>query len=91
MVIDAVDVSRGANVGRLTELPADKPAAADFLPASVTASNHTRNGKTCAVTTKLGYYALAFNKFKLHPADIVDMATTTTGKYVGSIAIHCFS
>ncbi len=88
MVIDAVDVGRAVDLGLLAELPADKLATADYFPETVMAANNTRDGKTYAVTEKFGYNTVAFNKSKVDPADMEDMATLTSGKYDGRIAIY---
>ena len=88
MVIDAVDVGRAVDAGLLAELPADKLATADFFPELVMAEANTRDGKTYAVTEKFGYNTIAFDKTKVDPADMEDMAALTSGKYDGRIAIY---
>jgi len=88
MVIDAVDVPRAVEAGHLAELPADKLATADFFPELVMAENNTVNGKTYAVTEKFGYNTIAYDKTKVDPADMSDMAALTSGKYDGRIAIY---
>lgn len=88
MVIDAVDVGRAVDAGLLSELPADKLATADFFPELVMADANTRAGKTYAVTEKFGYNTIAYDKTKVDPADMEDMATLTSGKYDGRIAIY---
>jgi spermidine/putrescine transport system substrate-binding protein len=88
MVIDAVDVGRAVDLGLLAPLPADKLRTADFFPEVVMADNNTRGGVTYAVTEKFGYNTIAFNRAKVDPADMEDMATLTSGKYDGRIAIY---
>lgn len=88
MVVDAVDVGRAVDAGLLAELPADKLATADFFPELVMAEANTRDGKTYAVTEKFGYNTIAFDKTKVDPADMEDMAALTGGKYDGRIAIY---
>jgi spermidine/putrescine transport system substrate-binding protein len=88
LVIDAVDVKRAVEAGRLAELPADKLATADFFPDLVMADNNTVDGKTYAVTEKFGYNTISYDKTKVDPADMEDMATLTSGKYDGRIGIY---
>ena len=88
LVIDAVDVGRAVDLGLLAELPADKLATADFFPELVMADQNTRDGKTYAVTEKFGYNTIAYDKSKVDPADMEDMATLLSGKYDGRIAIY---
>lgn len=88
LVIDAVDVPRAVEGGHLAELPAGKLATADFFPELVMAENNTVDGKTYAVTEKFGYNTIAYDKTKVDPADMADMAALTGGKYDGRIAIY---
>ncbi len=88
LVIDAVDVGRAVDLGLLAELPADQLPTGDFFPELVMAENNTRGGVTYAVTEKFGYNTIAFNKSKVDPADMEDMAALTSGKYDGRIAIY---
>jgi spermidine/putrescine transport system substrate-binding protein len=88
LVIDAVDVPRAVESGHLAELPADKLATADFFPELVMAANNTVDGKTYAVTEKFGYNTIAYDKTKVDPADMADMAALTSGEYDGRIAIY---
>ena len=88
MVIDAVDVGRAVDLGLLAPLPADKLRTADFFPEVVMAANNSRDGVTYAVTEKFGYNTIAFNRAKVDPADMEDMASLTSGKYDGRIAIY---
>ena len=88
LVIDAVDVGRAVEGGFLAELPADQLPTADFFPEVVMAENNVIGGKTYAVTEKFGYNTVAFDKSKVDPADMEDMASLTSGKYDGRIAIY---
>ena len=88
LVIDAVDVKRAVEAGRLAEIPADKLATADFFPELVMAENNTVDGKTYAVSEKFGYNTISYDKTKVDPADMEDMAALTSGKYDGRIGIY---
>ena len=88
LVIDAVDVGRAVEGGFLAELPADQLPTGDFFPEVVMAENNVIGGKTYAVTEKFGYNTVAFDKSKVDPADMEDMASLTSGKYDGRIAIY---
>ena len=88
LVIDAVDVHRAVDAGRLAELPADALPTSDFFPELVMADNNTIGGKTYAVTEKFGYNTISFDKTRVDPADMEDMATLTSGKYDGKIGIY---
>lgn len=88
LVIDAVDVGRAVDAGKLAELPADQLATGDFFAELVMAENNTRDGKTYAVTEKFGYNTIAYDKTKVDPADMEDMASLSSGKYDGRIAIY---
>lgn len=88
LVIDAVDVGRAVDLGLMSELPAEKLANADFFPELVMAENNGRDGKIYAVTEKFGYNTVAFDKSKVDPADMEDMAVFGTEKYAGRIAIY---
>ena len=46
------------------------------------------DGKTYAVTEKFGYNTIAYDKSKVDPADMADMAMLTSGKYDGRIGIY---
>ena len=88
LVIDAVDVGRAVDLGLMAELPADQLPTADFFPELVMAENNGRHGKIYAVTEKFGYNTVAFDKSKVDPADMEDMAILGTDKYAGRIAIY---
>ena len=88
LVIDAVDVGRAVDLGLMAELPADKLPNADYFPELVMAENNGRDGKIYAVTEKFGYNTVAFDKTKVDPADMEDMAILTSDKYAGRIAIY---
>lgn len=88
LVIDAVDVGRAVEGGHLAELPADQLPTADFFPEVVMAENNMVDGKTYAVTEKFGYNTISYDKTKVDPADMEDMAALTSGKYDGRIGIY---
>lgn len=88
MVIDSVDVHRAVEAGKLAEIPADKLPTADFFPDLVMAANNTVDGKTYAVTEKFGYNTISYDKTKVDPKDMEDMAALTSGKYDGKIGIY---
>ena len=88
LVIDAVDVHRAVEAEKLAELPADKLPTADFFPELVMAANNTVGGKTFAVTEKFGYNTISYDKTKVDPKDMDDLATRTSGKYDGKIGIY---
>lgn len=88
LVIDAVDVKRAVEGGHLAELPADELPTADFFPEVVMAENNMVDGKTYAVTEKFGYNTISYDKTKVDPADMQDMAVLTSGKYDGRIGIY---
>jgi len=88
LVIDAVDVGRAVEGGFLAELPADDLPTQDFFPEVVMAENNMVDGKTYAVTEKFGYNTISFDKTKVDPADMEDMAALTSGKYDGRIGIY---
>ena len=88
LVIDAVDVARAVEAGHLAEIPADALPTGDFFPELVMAENNMVDGKTYAVTEKFGYNTVAYDKTKVDPADMADMASLTSGKYDGRIAIY---
>ena len=88
LVIDGVDVGRAVDLGLMAELPADKLANADFFPELVMAENNGRDGKIYAVTEKFGYNTVAYDKTKVDPTDMEDLAILGTDKYAGRIAIY---
>lgn len=88
MVVDGVDVHRLVEAGKLAEMPADKLPTADFFPDLVMAANNTVGGKTYAVTEKFGYNTISYDKTKVDPKDMDDMAALTSGKYDGKIGIY---
>jgi spermidine/putrescine transport system substrate-binding protein len=88
LVIDAVDVKRAVEGGHLAELAPDALPTADFFPELVMAENNVVDGKTYAVTEKFGYNTISYDKTKVDPADMQDMAALTSGKYDGRIGIY---
>lgn len=88
MVVDGVDVHRLVEAGKLAEMPADKLPTADFFPELVMAQNNVVDGKTYAVSEKFGYNTISYDKTKVDPKDMEDMAALTSGKYDGKIGIY---
>jgi spermidine/putrescine transport system substrate-binding protein len=88
LVVDAVDVGRAVEAGYLAEMPVDQLPTADFFPEVVMAENNVIDGKTYAVTEKFGYNTISYDKTKVDPADMQDMAVLTSGKYDGRIGIY---
>ena len=88
MVVDTVDVARVAAAGRLAPMPADALPTGDFFPELVMAAQNVIDGKTYAVTEKFGYNTISFDKTKVDPAEMEDMAALTSGKYDGKIGIY---
>jgi spermidine/putrescine transport system substrate-binding protein len=87
MVIDAVDVGRAVERDLLAPLP-DTMAQADYFPQVVMANNNSINGVTYAVTEKFGYNTIAYNKAKVDPKDMQNLASLWSGKYDGRIALY---
>ncbi len=88
LVIDAVDVHRAVEAGRLAPLdPASLPQA-DLFPELVMAENNQVGGKTYAITEKFGYNTISYDRTKVDPADMEDWAALTSGKYDGRIGIY---
>ncbi|MDW4551367.1 extracellular solute-binding protein [Defluviimonas sp. D31] len=88
LVIDGVDVHRAVEGGYLAELPAGEMPTADYFPEVVMEDNNSVDGKVYAVTEKFGYNTISYDKSKVDPADMDDMAALTSGKYDGRIAIY---
>ena len=87
-VVDGVDVPRVVEAGILAPLPEDALPTADLFPELVMAENHTKDGKTYAISEKFGYNTISFNKKTVDPADMDDMAVIWSDKYKGRIAIY---
>lgn len=88
MVIDAVDVHRVIDMGRLGEMPADALPTADLFPELRMEANNTRDGKTYAVTEKFGYNTISYDKTKVDPKDMEDLSVIWSDKYKGRIALY---
>jgi spermidine/putrescine transport system substrate-binding protein len=87
-VIDGVDVPRVAEAGLLAELPADQLPLGDlFEQVQMTDVTH-RDGKMYAIMEKFGYNVISYNKTKVDPADMRDLATLWSDKYKGRIAVY---
>jgi spermidine/putrescine transport system substrate-binding protein len=88
LVVDGVDVPRVAAAGILAPLPEGSLPTADIFPEVVMAEQQTIDGKTYAVTEKFGYNTISYNKEKVDPADMKDMAVIWGDKYKGKIAVY---
>lgn len=88
LVVDGVDVPRVAAAGILAPLPDGALPTADIFPEVVMAEQQTIDGKTYAVTEKFGYNTISYNKEKVDPADMTDMAVIWSDKYKGKIAVY---
>ena len=88
LVIDGVDVQRAVDKGILADIPADQLPNADILPEVRMEANNTRDGKTYAVTEKFGYNTVSYDKSKVDPKDMEDLASLWSEKYKGKIAVY---
>ena len=87
-VIDGVDVPRVVEAGLLAELPADQlPLGDTFEQVKMTDVTHV-DGKMYAIMEKFGYNVISYNKSKVDPADMRDLATLWSDKYKGRIAVY---
>lgn len=87
-VVDGIDVPRVVDAGLLAPLPADALPTADLFPQLVMPENHTKDGKTYAISEKFGYNTISFNKETVDPADMDDMTVIWSDKYKGRIAVY---
>ncbi len=87
-VVDGVDVPRVVDAGILAPLPEGVLPTGDLFPELVMAENHTRGGKTYAISEKFGYNTISFNRETVDPADMRDIAVIWSDKYKGKIAIY---
>lgn len=87
-VVDGVDVPRVVEAGILAPLPEDALPTADLFPELVMAENHTKDGKTYAISEKFGYNTISYNKTTVDSADMTDMTVIWSDKYAGRTAIY---
>ncbi|HEY7750286.1 MAG TPA: spermidine/putrescine ABC transporter substrate-binding protein [Aestuariivirgaceae bacterium] len=88
MVIDSIDVRRGVEKGLFEPLPEDQLPLADVFP-EVTMDNHTKvDGKRYGITEKFGYNTIGYNNQKVDPNDMQSLASLSSEKYKGRIAIY---
>ena len=88
MVIDSIDVRRGVEKGLFEPLPEDKLPLGDLYP-QVKLDQFTKiDGKRYGITEKFGYNTIGFNKTKVDPADMQSLASLTSDKYKGKVAIY---
>jgi len=87
-VIDGVDVPRVAEAGLLAELPADQLPLDDVFESVQMRDVTFKDGKMYAIMEKFGYNVISYNKAKVDPADMRDLATLWSDKYKGRIAVY---
>ena len=87
-VVDGVDVPRVIEAGLLAELPADQLPIGDVFEQVQMLDVTTKDGKTYAIMEKFGYNVISYNKAKVDPADMRDLATLWSDKYKGRIAVY---
>lgn len=87
-VVDGVDVPRVVEAGLLAPLPADALPTGDLFPELVMPENHTKDGKTYAISEKFGYNTISFNKETVDPADMDDMTVIWSDKYKDRLAVY---
>ncbi|TPK98319.1 spermidine/putrescine ABC transporter substrate-binding protein [Mesorhizobium sp. B2-4-14] len=88
MVIDSIDVPRGVEKGLFEPLPEDKLPFADLFPQVKMDKSTMIDGKRYGITEKFGYNTIGFNKTKVDPADMQSLASLTSDKYKGKVAIY---
>ena len=88
MVIDSIDVPRGVEKGLFEPLPEDKLPFADLFPQVKMDGSTVVGGKRYGITEKFGYNTIGFNKTKVDPADMQSLASLTSDKYKGKVAIY---
>ncbi len=88
MVIDSIDILRGVEKNLFEPLPEDKLAFADLFPQVVMDNATKIDGKRYGITEKFGYNTIGYNKSKVDAADMQSLATLTSDKYKGRIAIY---
>ncbi len=87
-VIDGIDVPRAVDAGILAPLPDDALPTGDLFPELVMAEYHRRDGRTWAISEKFGYNTISYNRDRVDPADVEDMAVIWSDRYEGRIAIY---
>ena len=88
MVIDSIDVHRGAEKNLFEPLPEDKLPFADLFPQVVMDAVTKIGGKRYGITEKFGYNTIGYNKTKVDVAGMQSLAAMTDAKYKGRIAIY---
>jgi len=87
-VVDGVDVPRVIDAGLLAPLPAEEFPLDDLFPALLLKDQLWRDGKMYAVSEKFGYNTISYNKDKVDPKDMEDLAIVFSDKYKGRVAIY---
>jgi spermidine/putrescine transport system substrate-binding protein len=88
MVIDSIDVHRGVEKKLFEPLPEDKLPFADMFPEVKLDASTKIDGKRYGITEKFGYNTIGYNNTKVDVADMQSLATLTSDKYKGRIAIY---
>jgi spermidine/putrescine transport system substrate-binding protein len=87
-VVDGIDVPRVREKGILAGMdPAALPLN-DVFPEVRLAAQQEADGKVYAVTEKFGYNTISFNKEKVKPEELDDMAALWSDKFKGRIAVY---
>ncbi len=87
-VVDGVDVPRMVEAGLLAELPPDQLPLDDVFEAVQMRDVTFSDGKMYAIMEKFGYNVISYNRAKVDPADMRDLATLWSDKYKGRIAVY---
>lgn len=88
LIVDGVDVPNLANQGLLASIPEELIPLDDMFPEVILEENHKIDDKWFGITELFGYNTIAYNKDKVDPADMLDMASMWNGKYKGRIAVY---
>lgn len=87
-VLDGVDVPRVAEAGLLAELPADELPLDDIFEQVQMRDVTMRDGKMYAIMEKFGYNVVSYNKAKVDPEDMRDLASLWSDEYEGRVAVY---
>ena len=87
-VIDAPDVPYVASLGYLEPIDDGSVPLGDIYPQLTAAEFNYSDGKRYAVPEKFGYYGVAYNREKVHPADMRTAQVMWNPKYKGRVAIY---
>ncbi len=87
-VVDGIDVPRVVEAGLLAPLPEEALPLDDIWPELRMEAYHRIEGQLYAVTEKFGYNTISYDKTKVDPADMQDMAVLWSDSYAGRMAIY---